>query len=306
MAKKKEVVIVDEELTPTVLKTIKEKKGSVIWLIIIFAIFVAVVIYLPDITVYIDEYLNPEVTTPVVPSTPDNSDDDTDDTDTEVVKYELVQGLQIVEGDISLSNFSITDNQISFAITNNGTEMLDFSELNYFLELYNANNMLLQRIMVADALVSAGSTTNVTYDLTDTNVSTVSFLEITEEGYPSHTLTPDENGNATLTCVKNYETVNYLLNDNKVYSIEDVFVVSATDANYSTLYSSYQALASTYNTIGGIDSTVTVENNVLTFRTDINLSTVTEGSFNNIIYYPRDTDAKVMSFELEANGYTCN
>ena len=43
MARKKKVVIVDQELTPTVLYTKKEKKGSIIWLIFIFAIFIAVV-----------------------------------------------------------------------------------------------------------------------------------------------------------------------------------------------------------------------------------------------------------------------
>lgn len=306
MAKNKKVVIVDEELTPTVLKTIKEKKGSVIWPIIIFAILVAAVIYLPDISVYLEEYLNPTTSTPNTPV--DNGDDsDTDEEDgEEVVKYNLTPELQITDNNIALSNFAISNNQLTFSITNSGTEILDFSQLNYFLELYNSNIMLVQRIMISDVSVASGRTTSVTYDLTDTNISSISFEQITEDGYPSHILTTDENGNATLTCIKNYETVNYLLTNNQVYAIEDTFVVSATDENYSTLYSSYQALAATYNTIGGISSTVNVANNILTFRTDINLSTVSEGSFNNIIYYPKDTDAKVMNFELEANGYTCN
>lgn len=306
MAKKKKVVIVDEELTPTVLKTIKEKKGSVIWLIFIFAIFVAAVIYLPDISVYLEDYLNPTTSVPNTPSGTDDGNDTDEDEGEEVVKYDITAELQITDGDIVLSNFAIANNQLTFSITNNGSEMLDFGELNYFLELYNSNVMLVQRIMVSDTTVASGATTNVTYDLTDANISSLSFEQITEDGYPSHTVTPDENGNATLTCVKDYETVNYLLTNNEVYAIEDIFRVNATDENYSTLYSSYQALSTTYNTIGGITSTVSVENNVLTFRTDINLSTVSEGTFNNIIYYPRNTDAKVMNFELEANGYTCN
>lgn len=306
MAKKKKVVIVDEELTPTVLKTIKEKKGSVIWLIFIFAIFVAAVIYLPDISVYLEDYLNPTASVPNTPSGTDDGNDTDEDEGEEVVKYDLTAELQITDGDIVLSSFAIANNQLTFSITNNGSEMLDFGELNYFLELYNSNVMLVQRIMVSDTTVASGATTNVTYDLTDANISSLSFEQITEDGYPTHTVTPDENGNATLTCVKDYETVNYLLTNNEVYAIEDIFRVNATDENYSTLYSSYQALSTTYNTIGGITSTVSVENNVLTFRTDINLSTVSEGTFNNIIYYPRNTDAKVMNFELEANGYTCN
>ena len=105
MAKNKKVVIVDEELTPTVLKTIKEKKGSVIWPIIIFAILVAAVIYLPDISVYLEEYLNPTTSTPNTPV--DNGDDsDTDEEDgEEVVKYNLTPELQITDNNIALSNF---------------------------------------------------------------------------------------------------------------------------------------------------------------------------------------------------------
>ncbi len=305
MAKKKKVVIVDEELTPTVLKTIKTKKGSVIWLIFIFAIFVAVVIYLPDIAVYIEEYVNPDVVTPGSPSIPDDNEQP-DAEPEEVIEYQFTPDLQITDGNITLSNFAVANNQLSFTMTNNGTEEINFADLDYFINLYNANKMLLQRIMLMDETIAAGGTTNVSYDLTSTNINTISFLEISEEEYPVHTVTADESGNATLTCVKGYETVKYLLKNNKVTEIEDNFEVSATDANYSTLYSSYQALAATYNTIGGIDANVRVENNILYFTTNINLSTVSDGSFNNLIYYPRDTDAKVMNFELEANGYRCN
>ena len=306
MAKKKKVVIVDAELTPTVLKTIKKKRGSIIWPIFIFAIFVAAVIYLPDISAYFEDYLNPTGPVPNISGGNAEEDDNEEDEGEEVIKYDLTQELQITDGNIVLSNFTITNNQLTFSVTNNGQEILDFGALNYFLELYNSNVRLVQRIMVSDTTVAAGATASITYDLNDSNISSLSFEQITEDGYPPHTVTPDEEGNATLTCIKDYETVNYLLTNNKVYAIEDIFRVNATDENYSTLYSSYQALSATYNTIGGVSSTVRVEENVLTFKTDINLSTVSENTFNNIIYYPKDTDAKVMNFELEANGYTCN
>ena len=307
MARKKKVEIVDQELTPTVLFTKKEKKGSVIWLVFIFAIFIAVVIYLPDIAAYMEQYLNPEVATPINPGNVDDGEDNnTGDEEEEVIEYELVAGLQITEGQLVLSNFEVANNQISFDITNNSSELVDFTDLHYFLNLYNANRMLLQRIMLTDEVVAAGGTISLVYDLNDSNIHTLSFAEIMEDEYPSHVMPVDGNGNAVLTCTKGYETVNYNLTNNVLYSIEDVFTVPSSDANYSTLYSSYQALAATYNTIGGVDSTVTVENNTLYFRTNLNLSTVSEGSFNSIIYYPINTDAKVMNFELEANGYTCN
>ena len=308
MAKKKKVVIVDEELTPTVLAVKKQKKGSVIWLLFIFAIFIAVVIYLPDIAVYVEDYLNPDLATPITPNTPDDDTDDEnpDDVVEEVEEYQLVDGLQIELDNFNLSNFVIANNQISFTVTNTGTEIINFSDLDYFINLYNSNKMLLQRIMITDEIVTIGGSINLVYDLTDINVNTIAVLEIPQDEYPSHVVATDGNGNATLTCTKGNETVNYHLSNNQVTTIEDVYSVPSTDANYSTLYSSYQALAATYNAIGGIDSAVTVENNILYFRTNINLSTVSAGSFNSVIYYPINTDAKIMNFELEANGYTCN
>lgn len=306
MARKKKVVIVDQELTPTVLYTKKEKKGSIIWLIFIFAIFIAVVIKLPDISTYVENYFNPEVTPPVSPNTPDDDNEGEDDVSEEVTEYQLVEGLQIEKDNFNLSNFVVADNQISFTVTNTGEELIDFSDLDYFLNLYNSNKMLLQRIMISDEIVTIGGSVDLVYDLNDSNISIISFMEIPEEDYPAHVLDADEFGNATLICTKDYETVSYHFVNNQLLTIQDVFSVLATDPNYNTLYSSYQALAATYNTIGGIDSAVTVENNTLYFRTNINLRTVSNGSFNNDIYYPLNTDAKIMNFELEANGYTCN
>ena len=305
MAKNKKVVIVDEELTPTVLYTKKDKKGSIIWLIFIFAIFIAVVIYLPDISLYIDEYFNPPVNVPIIPGNPAGDPDDETDAE-DITKYQLTDNLEITFDNFKLSNFVVTNEAISFQITNTSTELIDFSQLDYFLELYNANRMLLQRIMVSDQIIAAGSFINVSYDITDSNIATLSFLEISPTDYPAHVLDVDDSNNATMVCTKGYETTTYAFTNNLVYAIEDLFEVATTDPNYSTLYSSYQALSATYNTIGGLNSSVSVLNNNLTFRTTINLAMVSEGSFNNVIYFPLNTDAKIIHFELESNGYSCN
>lgn len=306
MARKKRIEIIDKELTPTVLYTKKDKKGGVLWVFLIFAVFIGLVIFLPDITEYVNSYLNPDVDTPITPIVDEDENDEDDEEDINIIKHTLSNDLIIEESGFSVSNFNIANNQLSFTITNTGTSILDFSQLNYFINLYNNANTLLQRIMVTNQIVVNGGTSTFTYDLVDANVSSIAFLEITPDEYPVHNLPTDANNNATLTCTKDYETVNYVLTNNKVTSIEDIFNVPATDPNYSTLYSNYQALAATYNTFGGINSSVTVLNNVMTFRTTLNLNTITNNPFDNIIYYEQGTDAKVIYFELEASGYTCN
>lgn len=304
MARKK-VIINDNELTPTVLYTKKKRRGGLIWLVLMFAAFIYVVLNLPDIVNYINAYLNPTAIIIDNDSDDDNSDEE-DNEDVDVIEYTLSDTLKIEMEKFDLTNFKVENNILTFDIISKTNTMLDFSSLHYFLNLYNNNKMLLQRIMIDDVIISPSETKTVSYLLDDANVSVLSFLEILVDDYPSHVITPNQDGNATLICEKDNETVKYLLKDNKVYSIEDEFVVSANDPDYSTYYSSFQALATTYNSINGINSSVSVANNILTFKTIINLDVVGNDMFNNKIYYSKDTDAKVMNFELESNGYKCN
>ena len=62
MAKKTKVTIINQELTPTVL-AVKEDKKTVsmigfLWITLIFVIFVAAVLYLPEVSNYLKKYLN--------------------------------------------------------------------------------------------------------------------------------------------------------------------------------------------------------------------------------------------------------
>lgn len=311
MAKK--VVIVDEELTPTVLATKKNKRGSMIWIIIIFAAFIAAAINLPEITAYISERfgLNIEVPGEVVPPSDNGDNGDETPDNPELQKYSLTADLSFTVDNLTLSNFSVADNTVAFTITNSGTETIDLNDYNYYLNLYNTDaaglDTLLERVKVTDNVIGAGVSVNLSYQiLTSGSITEVAFLEISEEEYPAFTAEADEFGNATLVCIKDYETVTYSLNRNQVVSIMDNFVVPITDPNYSVLYSTYQTLSATYSTISGISSTVTTDDASLYFITSINLRTLIDGTFNNSVYYPLNTDAKVMKFELEAQGYTCS
>ena len=308
MAKK--VVIVDEELTPTVLAIKKNKRGSILWLIIIFVALIAAAIYLPDITTYVSEKLGFSVDDPsslLGPSNADNDDtnDNESDESAEFQKYVLSDNPNFIVDDMTLSNFVIQNNTITFTITNNGSEIIDLSEEYYYLNLYNGET-LLERIKVADNIIGVNSSENIQYEITSNNITEIAFLEITVEEYPSYTIEADSLGNGTLTCVKDYETITYSFNKNQLITIEDVYVVATTDPNYSTLYSSYQALSTTYSNINGVTSNIVVENNSLHFTTSVNLRTLVDGTFNNRIYYPFNTDGKVINFELESQGYICS
>lgn len=308
LAKKKQIVISEEELVPTTLAVVQDKKKAnvfgMIWIFIIFIIFIAGVIYLPEISAYINSYLNPDVVVPNTPSKDNKKEDDTKD-ETSVKEYKIANDLEITEESFKISNFNIENNTIKFKITNLTSEVLELKDAHYFINLYSDNKKLLQRIYLQDIL-SPSSETDAAYDLSDSSASIISLVKISEEEYPSHIVTVPEEGVATLTCTKNYEKVEYLLNNNKVYVTNLLYEVNTTDANFNNLYNNYQALQTTYNNIEGVSSNITLENGLLSFKTIINLSSVKSDALNLKTIYPFGTDAKVIYFEMTASGYTCS
>ena len=308
LAKKKQIVISEEELVPTTLAVVQDKKKAnvfgMIWIFIIFIIFIAGVIYLPEISADINSYLNPDVVVPNTPSKDNKKEDDTKD-ETSVKEYKIANDLEITEESFKISNFNIENNTIKFKITNLTSEVLELKDAHYFVNLYSDNKKLLQRIYLQD-IISPSSEADATYDLSDSSASIISLVKISEEEYPSHIVTVPEEGVATLTCTKNYEKVEYLLNNNKVYVTNLLYEVNTTDANFNNLYNNYQALQTTYNNIEGVSSNITLENGLLSFKTIINLSSVKSDTLNLKTIYPFGTDAKVIYFEMTASGYTCS
>lgn len=308
LAKKKQIVISEEELVPTTLAVVQDKKKAnvfgIIWIFIIFIIFIAGVIYLPEISAYINSYLNPDVVVPSTPSKDNKKEDDTKD-ETSVKEYKIANDLEITEESFKISNFNIENNTIKFKITNLTNEVLELKDAHYFVNLYSDNKKLLQRIYLQDIL-SPSSETDAAYDLSDSSAKVISLVKISEEEYPSHIVTVPEEGVATLTCTKNYEKVEYLLNNNKVYVANLIYEVNTTDVNFNNLYNNYQTLQTTYNNIEGVSSNITLENGLLNFKTIINLSSVKSDTLNLKTIYPFGTDAKVIYFEMTASGYTCS
>ena len=173
MAKKKQIVINEEELTPTTLAVVEDKKKvsilGIFWLFLIFAIFIVGVIYLPEISQYINNYLNPDVVTPDTPSDNKNNTID-DDNKTTIKEYVISENPEIIFEKFKINNIVVYESNISFDIINTSNEILELANYNYFINLYNQNKKLLQRLMLRDEVVSPNETLKATFSLTDSNV----------------------------------------------------------------------------------------------------------------------------------------
>lgn len=310
MAKKKMIVVdYDKELTPVTLAIKEDKKKAsifgIVWIVLIFGIFILGVIYLPDIASFVNNYFNPDVVTPSGGNNnKNNGNDDVNSDDEKIKEYVISDNLEITFDSFKINNIKKENNKISMDIVNTSNEILDLSKDNYFINMYSEGKKLLKRVMLGDVIVSVGSTYTVSYDVDD-NVYMLSVYNLSKKDYPAYVVTSDESNMGTLTCTKEYEKIDYLTNNNKVYAINLLNEVSSSDTNFNTLYATYQAMKNTYDNVEGISSSLDVINNVLTFRSVINLNVVLDGSINLKSYYPKDTDAKVIYFEMTSMGYTC-
>lgn len=310
MAKKKMIVVdYDKELTPVTLAVKEDKKKAsifgIVWIVLIFGIFILGVIYLPDIASFVNNYFNPDVVTPSGGNNnKNNGNDDVNSDDEKIKEYVISDNLEIIFDSFKINNIKKENNKISMDIVNTSNEILDLSKDNYFINMYSEGKKLLKRVMLGDVIVSVGSTYTVSYDI-DENVYMLSVYNLSKKDYPAYVVTSDESNMGTLTCTKEYEKIDYLTNNNKVYAINLLNEVSSSDTNFNTLYATYQAMKNTYDSVEGISSSLDVINNVLTFRSIINLNVVLDGSINLKSYYPKGTDAKVIYFEMTSMGYTC-
>ncbi len=304
MAKKRKVVIVDKELTPTVLKNLDSKKGGWFILLFIFILFGLSIYFLPQISAFMDKKFKNNSSSYENTLKPNKDKDNNSDPVEDIKQYPYAGNLIIEEPDFTLDSFKINNNILAISINNKTNNSLNLSNYHYYLQIYNGNNTLLQRIKLDDIIINAKGKTEVNFSLNNTNITYFTFFEITEDEYPNYIPVQNQNQEAILVCRQNDRTINYLLKDNKLYQIEDLIEVNNTVSNYAELYQKYQAQSNSYNQVIGVNSSINIESGKLKFNTYIDLSKNGTENLNDITY-PLDTDAKVMYFELVSKGYRC-
>lgn len=313
MAKKKKenIVITDKELTPTIIGKLDTKEKSPILLIFIFLVLIAVAIFLPDINNYIENYQKGKNNTNITNNEPNNNEEEeTPVEENEITYYDYASELVISNELFNVYNFVKTESTISFEIINNSDTELNLEDYKYYLEIYNSEKTLLQRIKISYGSLGIGESKLFTYDIDPNTEASMSKLLVTEktvDDYPEVVLTINDEGNGILTCTKGYETITYTFGNEYLISINDIvnYPIS-NDITYTTNLQSYQVMAATYNNYEGISSTLINNETGFTFTTLIDLQNADITALDNNNYYDYRTLSKVVKFETESNGFSCN
>lgn len=314
MAKRKikEPIVIDKTpLKATSLGNLETKENGPLVAILWVGLLVVCIISLPYIADFVQNYQNNKII-----DTPTKKPDHTSDNNTqgEITKdqtiYNFEKNLVITENKFNLSDFSVSNNALTFKITNVGGDVDYFKKHNYFVELFNDDKTLLQRIKFDGITINKSKT--ITLNVDAVSFTKISFIEKDVKDYPNVTLkTVSEI--PTLTCQNKDLKVIYTFStdeDNKLKTIETNYSYASSNKDYEQMLSRYETYATSYNSLGGVKATLIPINTGFTFKVNIDLATIPEASYTSTFtdkyYYSLDTEAKIVAFELKTSGFTCN
>lgn len=310
MAKKdkERIVLEDIELKPQVIGYTYQKKSNIGRVIIIFIAFLLAVFYINDISVFINNLLGKTTASTIGGNTTENNKkpSNVDATENEVIYNVYSNMLSITEGNVVLNNFNLTNNILTFDISNNSGEVVDLSNKKYFLETYTEDKTLLERHKVD--INTINNSAKVSYELEmNSNFYYLVLEEKSIEDYPIVHLEYDESGYASISCMKGNENIIYNFSNDELLDIKQTISESDTTVeDYYLRYSAYQSKALSYNNIAGITATFNGSLNGYTAVFALDLQKVNLENIEEKYYYGYKEIPKVVKFEMETYGFTCN
>lgn len=312
MAKKNKnerVILEDIELKPQVIGYIYQKKSNIGRVIFIFIVFLLVVYYINDISVFINKLIGKESAETIENLAGSNNQTENNDNKNneknEVVYNIYVDNMTITEENMILNNFLFSNNILTFDISNNTNNQIDYSKKKYYIEVYSENKTLLERLKLDINSINVGAKISYNFNVKN-NFYYLALVEKTIDDYPIVTLKNDVNGIANITCTKDIENIVYTFRNNELETIKHTIIDNnITDKNYYTNYSSYQSKMTTYNNIAGISATFNGTLNGYTAIVDIDLVKANLVNVSEKYYYGYKELPKVVKFEMQAYGFTC-
>lgn len=290
----------------------KVKKGSAgkpILVIILFLFIGSIILFLPTIQDYfgdnniidlikngqiVDFFVNRDlyVDKPIVNNKTEKE-----------IKPVLINSKTILnEEKFTLNNFDLTKDKIKFTI--NTKETINFDDKNYYLVL-TQNDKEITTIKLINVVTDTKEQTFKFKETLNDTVGVNGIIKIIRESdYPEFLVSSDESGLASLTCVKDNYKIEFVLNNNNLIRIKEVFeYVDSNRDEYLKTFQEYSNIVTKINNSGTIAS---IEENYrgFIFKTDIDLST-----FDNVVtnnnYYKLNTKTNKINFEMNAKGYDC-
>lgn len=312
----KNVKLEQQELESTTIGEFENRKKTSFSIFVILSIFVLVIVFLPEISELADKYLHPttpmpnppaNIKPPVNPTPNDNDKENYGNT-----FYNLASDLVITRDDIVVSNLSVDaiNKKLNFTVLNNTKGSIILNDLNYYLELYNSEKTLLERIKIT-GLENVANNFSINFEkpitqLTTDSVALLTLIKRETNEYPSVIINSNEEGNGSLVCTSDYETITYKFTNDALKELSSEIKHTTNEERYYVDYQENKNASINYNTKTGITSSFIEYNEGYTISSSVNLNEANRLYIFNADSFSLNTEPKVVKFEMEAQGFKCS
>ena len=288
---------------------IKDNKFWYIKLLLFFGFFCAIIFFLPQINGLYDKFIRGTAPVPSGNTASSNNavvNNNTtvgENTEIDESKNYFNEDKNITVNNIVFSAIELNNNSISFSATNKLTKTVDLEQQNIYFEVYNKTDNLLKRIAVLGTIKENETKT---YNFSfEGEAYYFDILEILEEDYTYIDLSIDDNNISTLTCTKENEKIVYTFTNEKLTKIRHTDSLEKTNDDYETKYNYYKELYNKNNTKTGITSSLSTDDDVLSFKLTIDY-TKNASAIEDRLYFAKDTSPRIVNFRVESWEYECS
>lgn len=293
--KLKNVQINEQELTPTVIGYLNDKGASPLFLIVIFGILFAFLYFLPEVNVYIEQKRGNDYSSNV-PGVVDNNENEfsRDDAGKE---FDLKKDTEIVIKEITLSNFVIDQDKITFVVKNNSDKIVDFTQQEYYLYLKDSDGLVNEALLLKDLVILENKEQEISLSVDDNEYSKI-FIDKFKEEYISDITLVDNK----LTCI--------LEGDKYIYEFEDDVMmyesyVYESDESSESLLTKYQNEQEELSKLDGVDVTLSFIEGIY-YKVQVDLAKADVKKLNDLNFFLKEAKAKIVKVKMENNGYYCS
>ena len=295
-----------------------EKGANPIGVLIFFALLIGFVLFLPKIVSKYGSIFEQKHhyfdNSQKLPS--DEKDPKEGSSETKKDTYSFAKSDRVKVDELTFLNFvksNLNNGQytLAFSIMNESESLFDF-KTKYFIELYNGDIKISEKLIHSYESIAPKSAVQVTVALNkeDYNSSNFKIIKRTVDEYPEVTLVDKDADYDKLTCVKDNNTMVYYFKDNLLEKIDDDTRVSNDSENYATQLEEAKQRSETLRAIEGIDSNVIeTSQSGYNLKTNIDLSTTQPNSLTALKrykYFIYHEKVKVVKYEMTALTYTCS
>lgn len=309
MGKKRRVDLNGAPLQSVTIGQVSEHKYGWIGIVVLFAIFLALIYFLPELNALYQQYIQGSPSASqgainntvnnVVP-TPDVPVEDDEFSEPELVLLEFGKDASLSIENVTYENIVLANGNLSFSVVNSSMNTFEFKDT--FISLYSDEKQFVRAIAI-DGMLNASETKTFNFALTETQPYFI-IGTILEEDYTYIDLPIDDNKISTLNCSRGNESIIYTFVDEKLNKVVHNTSFSLFDNEYSNLYNKYNSLIIKYgNQLGVTASLVTND-----FDVDFNLEvdyTMYNTTMDEKYYFTKNNTPRVVNFIMEANLFDC-